>query len=181
MRSMKWILPLFALCIVLADTQAGPLQRRRANHCQVQQQCYSQSSFQQSSSSCVGGNCNLSSTFSQTQTFQSSTISTSSGDALHEVNEARARRGLRPFMHDPMLSHAAAQCAEVRASRGIAGHTANDFQFLPPGANASAAGCGALDPSWGWGTCCTYDNHTYAGAAVVIGRDGKRYMHLFVR
>jgi hypothetical protein len=30
-------------------------------------------------------------------------------------------------------------------------------------------------------SCCVYDNYTYGGAAYVTGRDGKRYMHLFVR
>jgi len=101
--------------------------------------------------------------------------------ALDEVNAARARRGLRPFLHDPQLTLAAQQCAQVRASRRIAGHLANDFAYLPPGSTARSAGCGAMEPSWGWGTCCTYENYTYAGAAWVMGADGKRYMHLFVR
>jgi hypothetical protein len=30
-------------------------------------------------------------------------------------------------------------------------------------------------------SCCVYENYTYAGAAWVSGRDGRRYMHLFVR
>ena len=102
-------------------------------------------------------------------------------DALAEVNAARARRGLRPFQHDPQLTQAALQCAQLRASRRIAGHLANDFAYLPAGATARSAGCGAMEPSWGWGTCCTYENYTYAGAAWVMGPDGKRYMHLFVR
>jgi hypothetical protein len=100
---------------------------------------------------------------------------------LAEVNAARAKRGLRPFQHDPQLTHAAQACARTRASRRIAGHLSNDFAYLPAGVTAKAAGCGALEPSWGWGTCCTYDNYTYAGAAWVMGADGKRYMHLFVR
>lgn len=102
-------------------------------------------------------------------------------EALQEVNAARARRGLRPFQPDPLLAEAARRCAEVRASRRIAGHLSSDFAYLPSGASARAAGCGALEPSWGWGTCCTYDNYTYAGAAWVMGTDGRRYMHLFVR
>jgi len=104
-----------------------------------------------------------------------------SNDALDEVNAARARRGLRPFLPDPLLTQAAQRCAEIRAARRIHGHLSNDFAHLPPGAHADAAGCGALEPSWGWGTCCTYENHTYAGAAWVMGSDGRRYMHLFVR
>ncbi|MBL8824876.1 MAG: hypothetical protein JNJ77_19980 [Planctomycetia bacterium] len=102
-------------------------------------------------------------------------------DALAEVNAARSKRGLPPFQQDPLLTQAAQEAARQRASQGIAGHLASDFDCLPAGAHADAAGCGALDDSWGWGTCCTYDNYTHAGAAWVRGSDGKRYMHLFVR
>jgi hypothetical protein len=101
--------------------------------------------------------------------------------ALAEVNAARAARGLKPFVHDPALTRAAEVCAALRAQHRIAGHTANDFAALEPGVSARAAGCGALDPSWGWGSCCTYDGYQYAGAAVVMGADNRRYMHLFVR
>ena len=102
-------------------------------------------------------------------------------DALAEVNAERARRGLRPFLPDPLLNQAARTCAQIRAARRIEGHLSNDFSYLPSGASAKSAGCGALAPSWGWGTCCTYENYTYAGAAWAMGADGKRYMHLFVR
>jgi hypothetical protein len=102
-------------------------------------------------------------------------------EALAEVNAVRAQRGLKPFSYDHDLYRAAAGCADFRAERLIAGHTANDFAALPPGASATAAGCAAWEPSWGWGACCTYDNYTYAGAAYTIGRDGRRYMHIFVR
>lgn len=104
-----------------------------------------------------------------------------SDNALNEVNAARARRGLRPFIFDAALTQAAQSCARLRAARHIHGHLSNDFAYVPSGSRATAAGCGALEPSWGWGTCCTYENHTYAGAAWVMGSDGKRYMHLFVR
>jgi hypothetical protein len=117
--------------------------------------------------------------------FESTAVATTAdgttGDALAEVNAARASRGLPPFLHDEGLAQAARTCAELRAQYLLAGHTANDFAALPPGSTASAAGCGALEPSWGWGTCCTYENCRYAGAAVVTGRDGRRFMHLFVR
>jgi hypothetical protein len=102
-------------------------------------------------------------------------------DALPEVNAARSQRGLRPFLPDPLLQQAAYTCAKIRATNRIEAHLSSDFAYLPAGSSASAAGCGALEPSWGWGTCCTYDNYTYAGAAWVMGTDGKRYMHLFVR
>lgn len=101
-------------------------------------------------------------------------------DALAEVNAVRAKRGLRPYVRDEGLTMAAKKCANIRAAGRIAGHI-DDFAMLPPGVSASATGCGALTPDWGWGTCCTTENWTYAGAACVIGSDGKRYMHLFCR
>lgn len=102
-------------------------------------------------------------------------------DALAEVNAARAARGLRPFIKDDDLTAGALNVADFRAARLIAGHTANDFNGLPAGTRATAAGCAAWEPEFGWGACCTYDNYTYAGAAWAKGRDGRRYMHIFVR
>lgn len=102
-------------------------------------------------------------------------------EAIVEVNEARARRGLRAFQHDAKLTEGAKAVSEYRAERLIAGHARNDFDFLPEGAVAKASGCAAWHPRDGWGACCTYENWTDAGAAWALGRDGKRYMHLFVR
>ena len=102
-------------------------------------------------------------------------------DALHEVNAARARRGLPPYQRCEALSIAASKAADFRAARHIAGHTSNDFSFVPRGTGAGAAGCAALTPDWGWGSCCTYERWRYAGAAWAMGRDGRRYMHLYVR
>ena len=115
------------------------------------------------------------------QTVSSGTAAKGEDDALAEVNSARANRGLRPFLPDPLLNQAARTCAKIRAAGRIEGHLPSDFAHLPSGASATSAGCGALEPSWGWGTCCTFDNYTYAGAAWVMGADGRRYMHLFVR
>src|SRR5262249_19221407 len=102
-------------------------------------------------------------------------------DALDEVNKARAARGLLPFKRDDGLTAAAKSCADVRAQTLWAGHCRNDFSALPAGVTAGATGCAAWEPSMGWGSCCTYENWTYAGAAVTTGRNGVRYMHLFVR
>jgi hypothetical protein len=102
-------------------------------------------------------------------------------DALSEVNAARAARGLRPFIKDASLTAGAVNVADFRAKYLIQGHTVDDFHGLPSGAVATAAGCAAWEPSWGWGACCTYENYTYAGAAWSQGKDGRRYMHLFVR
>jgi hypothetical protein len=104
-----------------------------------------------------------------------------SAEALDEVNATRAARGLRPFVRDDNLTSAATVCAEFRAARLIEGHTSNDFAALPRGTSATSAGCAAWEPSFGWGACCTYEGYTYAGAAYAMGRDGRRYMHLFVR
>ena len=102
-------------------------------------------------------------------------------DALDEVNATRARRGLSPFVRDPGLSIAAVKAADTRAVYLCAGHTTNDFSCVPAGSQATAAGCAAWSDEWGWGACCTYESWRYAGAAWTRGRDGRRYMHLFVR
>jgi hypothetical protein len=102
-------------------------------------------------------------------------------NALEEVNATRAARGLRPYTEDANLTVAAMAAADYRASYRIAGHTSNDFAFLPAGCFCPAAGCAAWEPSWGWGSCCTYESWTYAGAAYAVGSDGRRYMHLYVR
>ena len=109
--------------------------------------------------------------------------SNGSNDALAEVNAYRAKRGLPPFQPDPQLTKAALTAATKRAARGIHGHLPeSDFTCLPIGATADAAGCGALEDSWGWGTCLM-DSTEYqiAGAAWVRGADGLRYMHIFCR
>jgi hypothetical protein len=103
------------------------------------------------------------------------------GDGLDEVNAKRAARGLRPFVRDEGLAQAARACAQFRAAYGLFGHTSNDFAFVPAGTHATSAGCAAYPAGYGWMSCCVYDNYTYGGAAWVTGRDGRRYMHLFVR
>jgi len=105
-------------------------------------------------------------------------------DALDEVNAARAQRGLPPYVKDEGLTQAAQQCAQLRAASFVHGHLGgpmSDFACVPPGTVCTATGAGALTPDWGWGSCCTYDRYTYAGAAMVMGADGRRYMSLFVR
>ncbi len=104
----------------------------------------------------------------------------SATDGLDEVNRLRAASGLPPFQRDDQLTQAARACAIYRAQRCIAGHV-NDFGFLPQGASADAAGCAAWEPGMGWGSCCSHERWRYAGAAWALGRDGRRYMHLFVR
>jgi uncharacterized protein YkwD len=105
----------------------------------------------------------------------------SAQQVLDEVNAARTARGLQPFVLDENLARGASACAIFRAQHRLEGHTSNDFGFLPPGTHASAGGCAAWTVGSGWGSCCTYDNYHYAGAAYCVGPDGKRYMQLFVR
>src|SRR5262245_3989615 len=103
------------------------------------------------------------------------------GDGLDEVNALRSARGLRPFIRDDGLTQAARGCAQFRAEHGLFGHSSNDFAFVPAGTFATAAGCAAYSAEHGWMSCCVYDNYTFGGAAWVTGRDGRRYMHLYVR
>ncbi len=105
-----------------------------------------------------------------------------SKDALGEVNAARAAKGMPALAHDDLLTQAAYACAQARAASHNAGHTGNDFAYLPSGGQATSAGCAGLDPSWGWQSCCWDDPQwRAAGAAWVMGSDGRRYMHIFVR
>lgn len=106
---------------------------------------------------------------------------TAATDALDEVNKVRARRGLPAFKRDKALSVAAGKAADYRAARRMEGHTSNDFQFVPKGSRARAAGCAAWGLRDGWGACCTFERWRFAGAAWAKGRDNRRYMHLFVR
>lgn len=102
-------------------------------------------------------------------------------EALDEVNAIRAASGLPPYQRDDGLTVAAKAAATFRAARFIAGHTTNDFAFLPAGASAPAAGCAANGPEHGFMACAMFDDYQFAGAAFVIGIDGRAYCHLFVR
>lgn len=127
------------------------------------------------------------------------------GDALDQVNYERSLRGLRPYKRDHNLAIAAKGCCRYRCNNFIEGH-ANDFTFLPQECKfgpyshlyQGPAGCarwsivnhrkfnlfdknGKRYQYSGWGSCCTYENWTYAGAYYCTGRDGNKYMHLFVR
>jgi hypothetical protein len=102
-------------------------------------------------------------------------------DALDEVNARRAAKGLRPFLKDEGLTQAAYSAASYRAARLITGHDPNgDFRHVPTGSFANYGGCAAWHGT-DWGSCCSDEDHTYAGAAWVRGADNRRYMHLFVR
>lgn len=109
---------------------------------------------------------------------------TGHSSALDEVNALRAARWLPAYIQDDGLEQAAIATATFRAERLMFGHVTGgmgDFAFLPRGIHASATGCAAYPPSYGFMACAIYDRYTFAGAAWVLGRDGKRYCHLFVR
>lgn len=104
--------------------------------------------------------------------------------ALDVLNQQRAQRGLRPYVFDEGLTRAAEKCASIRAANHIEGHLGgnmSDFACLEPGVQCSCTGAGALTPDWGFATCAMYEHWTYAGAAAVMGNDGKQYCSLFVR
>ncbi len=101
-------------------------------------------------------------------------------DELDEVNAKRAQRGLPAFQRDAGLTQAARSAATYRAERLMFDHTANDFQFLPAGSTASEAGCAAYPPQDGFLACCLNSRYIYAGAASVVGRDGRAFHHIFV-
>ncbi len=168
----RCLLALIALTAVTLDAEAGPFRRRV-------QPTYSPPTYQ--SSAVVPVSYVNNSTPVATSATNPAAVSSGTGDGLDEVNAKRAARGLRPFVRDDGLTQAATACATFRAERGMFGHTSNDFAFLPPGSSATSAGCAAYPAAEGWMSCCVYENYTYAGAAYVTGRDGRRYMQLFVR
>ncbi len=102
-------------------------------------------------------------------------------DALDQVNKQRAARGLPPYLRDDGLTAGAINVANFRASRLMFHHTSNDFQGLPAGVSAAASGCAAYPKSYGFMACAVYERHRHAGAAWVLGRDGKMYCQIFVR
>lgn len=200
---------LFALALAglfVADAEGGPFRRRVQSSGGCSQSAggcsscasgapatsYKSGSPFASGSSCASGSCSVqpSGTAAAYAMLAGVTTGATTGeatDALAEVNAKRAARGLRPFAHDPLLTAAAERCAAFRANYrhpngavGLFGHTSNDFAFLQ-GASASAAGCAAYPASYGFLACCVYENYTYAGAASVMGADGRMYHHLFVR
>lgn len=179
MRMSLFATAALLVCMVASESHAGPPRRSRRHFQEASWQQYQQCSGGQCST--VQGTGQVTSVASPAPAPTSATTATHCAEALDEVNATRAKRGLKPFVHDPLLSQGAYACAKARAASHIHGHLPSDFAYLPSGASAKAAGCGALDTSWGWGTCCTYENYTYAGAAWVMGSDGRRYMHLFCR
>lgn len=183
---MRCLFPIAALLVLALDAQAGPIRNWIQSRHQNRHTCqYESSSYQSQTVATPTGYTTTTATESTKTTV--TTTDKESNDALDEVNRHRAAHGLRPFLPDPGLIRGAMAAAAYRAANRIAGHTANDFAFLPPGTSASAAGCGAWEAGTvttqghTWGTCCTFENFTYAGAAWVLGSDGKRYMHLMVR
>ena len=178
--TFRYLLAALALTAIATDSEAGPF-RRRAQP--AYQPTYQSSTLPSSAVAPVSESVSNYTPITTPVHGDSTPSSTglSAGDGLDEVNAKRAARGLRPFIRDEALTQAARGCAEFRAAYGLFGHTSNDFAFLPAGTSATSAGCAAYPAEYGWMSCCTYENCSYAGAAWVTGRDGRRFMHLFVR
>lgn len=177
--TFRYLLAALALTVIATDSEAGPFRRRAQSAYQPTYQPVYESVPSAPSAASPSGEYVTS--YTPATTNSTDAINSSTGDGLDEVNAKRAASGLRPFIRDEGLTQAARACAAFRAQYGMFGHTSNDFSFVPPGASASSAGCAAYPASYGWMSCCTYDNYTYGGAAWVTGSDGRRYMHLFVR
>lgn len=114
------------------------------------------------SGSCADGSCQVQQSVKvETKVEIKKTAKTTvQVDALAEVNACRAARGLRPFLKCDGLTRAAIRAATHRAIFRIRGHCSGnmgDFQFLPEGFNASAAGCAAWPSELGFGSCCMYE------------------------
>lgn len=115
---------------------------------------------------------------------QSAAPTATSSDPLAQVNARRSAAGLRPYILDPGLTQAATACVQYRARLRIRGHVTGgmgDFQFLPAGVRATAAGADGPGATSQFLTCAMTDNYTYAGAASAVGPDGQWYHQLFVR
>ena len=180
---MKFLLATLAMFLLLSDASA---QNRRSRYRPQPQQYSNQTNMIVGSTMLSAPGDSLASANSSLGRSTGASYTGSAAgadDAMEELNAYRTARGLRPLINDPLLNKAALACAKQRAARGIHGHLPeSDFSYLPSGAQATSAGCGALEPSWGWATCCMDDrNITYAGAAWVMGSDGRRYMHMFCR
>lgn len=172
----RFLIAALALTILATDSEAGPFRRRA-------QPAYQSPSYVPAVAIPAGEYVSYytPAAGAAESSTSSDSAGTSTGDGLDEVNAKRAARGLYPFARDEGLTQAARSCAAFRAEHFLFGHTGNDFAFVPAGTPASSAGCAAYPAEYGWMSCCVYDNYTYAGAAWVTGRDGRRYMQLFVR
>jgi hypothetical protein len=180
----RYLLAALALTTATTDSMAGPWRRRAQPVYQpVQQATYQSPTYLPAGGTPADGYVSYYAPAVTTDQPITATESASlmASDGLDEVNAKRAARGLRPYLRDEGLTQAARACAAHRAAYGLFGHTSNDFAFIPAGSSASSTGCAAYPASYGWMSCCTYDNYTYAGAAWATGRDGQRYMHLYVR
>jgi hypothetical protein len=179
--TFKNLSALLILVLCVADSHAGPPQRYRRSNAFEPTVTLLPSPTENSIRS-TQSVAHSDSVRSNPETSRTNQDAVRGDDALAEVNATRAQRGLRPYQPDPLLHQAAVACAKQRAARLISGHLPeSDFSYLPSGASAAAAGCAAWTSDWGWGSCCTFDNYSYAGASWVMGQDGRRYMHLFVR
>ena len=80
---------------------------------------------------------------------------------MDEINEWRRRSGLRPFIEDPAMTRFAQMKAKYRAAKNLRnGHQG------PQAPAGWREGTGEASSSWGWLTCESESDFTYAGAVV---------------
>lgn len=97
----------------------------------------------------------------------------SRGSSIAEVNAIRARRGLQPFIEDPALTAVAYRKASMQARRGRMFHPGGSMG----GARYEGVGVGSR-----FSACYLFSQGSrYAGAATVVGRNGRRYHCLLIR
>lgn len=105
---------------------------------------------------------------------------THGAECLEMCNARRALLGLFPLQYDIALSELAEREAQAQASKRRMGHV----NGCPSPARNAGVGYTSRSDYQGryFNSCyCITRSHRYAGAAVVVGRDGRTYYALMVR
>ncbi len=102
-------------------------------------------------------------------------------DTLYALNVMRAHTGRRPYTQDPRLQYGAEAIAQEMARRRITGHIGWHRRF---GARAEGTGRRSIADHRGHRFLACYSasrRYRHAGAASVVGRDGRTYYCLLIR
>jgi hypothetical protein len=111
--------------------------------------------------------------------YHANTATGGGTSALAAANALRARRGLRPFIHDPNLQanvdRSVAIQAGARGGRGVMGHMGQGMR------GARAEGVGMSGSARAFNTCSLYENWRFAAAASRQSANGNWFHALQVR